>query len=141
MDVVSCTYHQWFNPYSKTKAILPVSRRRMQRFLQFRLASHNLPIVTGRFSGGQHVDRASRVCVHCGGLSIAGELHMMRECPASQPLGPKTCQNIWAKSEFLLLHVSTQQKIISPIRVLPAYSQNPTKINIYAACQTQYLDG
>ena len=47
----------------------------MQRFLQFRLAS-----------GGQHVDRANRVCVHCGGLFITGELHMVYECPALQPL-------------------------------------------------------
>ena len=61
--------------------------RRMQRFLQFRLASHVLPIVTGRLSGGQHVDRGT-----CSlwrptlGLSIADELHMVYECPALQPL-------------------------------------------------------
>ena len=30
---------------------LPVSGRRMQRFLQFRFGSHNLPIVAGQFSG------------------------------------------------------------------------------------------
>ena len=65
---------------------LPVSGRPMQRFLKFRLASHGLSIVTGRFSGGQHVDRANRICVHCGGLSIADELHMVHECPALQPL-------------------------------------------------------
>ena len=66
VGVVSCTYHHWFKPYSKTRRYcqLPVSGRRMQRFLQFRLASHGLPIVTGRFSGEQHVDRARRVCVH-----------------------------------------------------------------------------
>ncbi|DBA96093.1 TPA: hypothetical protein ACH3X1_001588 [Trebouxia sp. C0004] len=34
---------------------LPVSGRRMQRFLQFRLGSHQLPIDLGRFGGGQHV--------------------------------------------------------------------------------------
>ena len=35
----------------------------------------------------------------------------------------------WAKSNFLLLHVSTstQQKIIVPIRVWPAYSQTLPK--------------
>ncbi len=58
----------------------------MQRFLQFRLASHSLPIVTGRLSGGQHVNRADRVCSHCGGHAVADELHMVRECAALQPL-------------------------------------------------------
>ena len=52
--VVSCTYHHWFKPFSKRRRYcqLSVSGRRMQRFLQFRLGSHNLPIVAGRFSGG-----------------------------------------------------------------------------------------
>ena len=86
--VVSCTYHQWFRPYSKHRRYcqLPVSGRRMQRFLQFRLASHGLPIVTGRFSGGRHVARADRVCLHCDGVSIADELHVVHECAALQPL-------------------------------------------------------
>ena len=30
----------------------------LQRFLQLRLGSHQLPIVLGRFAGGQHVARA-----------------------------------------------------------------------------------
>ncbi len=44
VGVVSCTYHHWFMPYSKRRRYcqLPVSGRRMQRFLQFRLASHGL---------------------------------------------------------------------------------------------------
>ena len=80
--------HQWFWPFSKRRRYceLPVSGRRMQRFLQFRLASHALPIVTGRFAGGQHIDRASRVCSHCGPGSIADELHVVHECPLLQPL-------------------------------------------------------
>ena len=51
--VVSCTYHHWFKPFSQRRRYcqLPVSGRRMQRFLQFRLGSHNLPIVAGRFQG------------------------------------------------------------------------------------------
>ena len=55
--VVSCTYHHWFRPFSKHRRYcqLPVSGRRMQQFLKFRLGSHNLPIVDGRFSGEQHV--------------------------------------------------------------------------------------
>ena len=38
IGVVSCTYHYWFKPYSKTRYYrqLPVSGRRMQCFLQFR---------------------------------------------------------------------------------------------------------
>ena len=57
VGVVSCTYHHWFMPYSKRRRCCqpPVSGRRMQRFLQVRLASDSLPIVTGRLSGGQHV--------------------------------------------------------------------------------------
>ena len=65
---------------------LPVSGRRMQRFLQFRLGSHNLPIVAGGFSGDQHVARTDRVCTHCGGTVVADELHMIHECPVLQPL-------------------------------------------------------
>ena len=82
--VVSCTYHQWFLPFSKRRRYcqLPVSGRRMQRFLQFRLGSHSLPIATGRFAGGQHLVRSDRVCSHCGGVSIADELHVVFECPA-----------------------------------------------------------
>ncbi len=62
VGVVSCTYHHWFMPYSKRRHYcqLPVSGRRMQRFLQFRLASHSLPIVTGRLSGGHYVNRADK---------------------------------------------------------------------------------
>ena len=56
----------------------------MQRFLQFRLGSHQLPIVLGRFAGVQHVARANRVCTHCGSVAVADELHMIIECPALQ---------------------------------------------------------
>ena len=84
VGVVSCTYHQWFMPFSKHKRYcqLPVSGRRMRRFLQFRLGSHSLPIATGRFAGGRHLARADRVCPHCDGVSIADELHLVFECPA-----------------------------------------------------------
>ncbi len=63
VGVVACTYHHWFRPFSR-HCQLPVSGRRMQRFLQFRLGSHQLPIVLRRFAGGQHVARADRVCTH-----------------------------------------------------------------------------
>ena len=86
--VVACTYHHWFWPYSQRKRYcqLPVSGRRMQRFLQFRLGSHQLPIVTGRFSGGHHVPRADMICPHCGPGTFADELHVVLECPLLQPL-------------------------------------------------------
>ena len=49
--VVSCTYHHWFKPFNEPRRYcqLPVSGRRMQCFLQFRLSSHTLPIVAARF--------------------------------------------------------------------------------------------
>ncbi|DBA85352.1 TPA: hypothetical protein ACH3X2_006033 [Trebouxia sp. C0005] len=53
LAVVFCTYEQWFRPYSLCRRYchLPVVGRRMQRFLQFRLGCHSLPIAAGRFSG------------------------------------------------------------------------------------------
>ena len=85
--VVSCTYHHWFQPYSKRRRYcqLPVSGRRMQRLLQFRSSSHSLPIAAGRFAG-QHVPRADRVCCHCAGRCVADEMHVIFECHALQPL-------------------------------------------------------
>ncbi len=65
---------------------LPVSGRRMQRFLQLRLGSHKLPVVLGRFAEGQHVARTSRVCTHCGGVADAHGIHMDLECSALHTL-------------------------------------------------------
>ena len=85
--IVSCTYHQWLNPFSKRRRYcqISVSGRRMQSFLQFRLGSHNLPVVAGPFCG---IARADRVCTHCDGIAVADELHMVHEiqCPVFQPL-------------------------------------------------------
>lgn len=63
VGVVSCSYHQWFQPYSMRRRHyqLPVSGRRMQHFVQFR-SSHSLPVVTGHIVGSQRMDRADRVC-------------------------------------------------------------------------------
>ncbi len=58
----------------------------MQPFLQFRLGSHQLPVVLGRFAGCQHVARANRVCTHCGGVAVTDEMHMIFECPALHAL-------------------------------------------------------
>ena len=86
--VLSCTYHHWFRPYSKRRRYchLPVSARRMQRFLQFRLASHKLPVAIHRLAGGPRVNRADRICAHCGSGSIADEFHLVFECNLLQPL-------------------------------------------------------
>ena len=67
--VVPCTYEQWFKPYSLRRRI-PVSGRHMQRFLQFRLGCHGLPIATGRLAGAGHVDRANRNCSACNSGAI-----------------------------------------------------------------------
>ena len=82
--VVSCTYEQWFRPYSLRRRYcrLPVSGRRMQRFLQFRLGCHGLPIATGRFAGAAHVDRAQRVCLSCDAGAFGDERHLIFECTA-----------------------------------------------------------
>ncbi len=58
----------------------------MRRFLQFRLGFRQLPVVLGRFAGGQHVARANRVCTHCGGVAVADEMHIIFECPALHAL-------------------------------------------------------
>ena len=82
--IVSCTYEQWFRPYSLRRCYchLPVSGRRMQRFLQFRLGCHCLPIATGRFAGAAHVDRAQRVCLSCNAGALGDEKHLIFECTA-----------------------------------------------------------
>ena len=51
------TCEQWFKPYSPRRRYcqLPVSGRRIQRFLQFRLGCHGLPIASGRLAGAGHV--------------------------------------------------------------------------------------
>ena len=86
--VVSCTYQQWFKPYSPRRRYcqLPVSGRRMQRFLQFRLGCHGLPIATGQLAGIGHVHRANRVCLACNSGAIGDEMHMVFECAALAPL-------------------------------------------------------
>ena len=85
--VVSCTFEQWFRPYSPCRRYcqLPVSGRRMQRFLQFRLGCHGFPIATGRLAGAGHVDRANRVCLACNSGAIGDEKHMICEYAALAP--------------------------------------------------------
>ena len=82
--VVSCTYEQWFGPYSLRRRYchLPVSGRGMQRFLQFRLGCHSLPVAAGRLAGAAHVDRAHRVCLACNSGAVGDEMHLVFECAA-----------------------------------------------------------
>ena len=74
--VVSCTYEQWFQPYSPRKRYILLASwfgRRMQRFLQFRLGCHGLPIAAGRLAGAGHLDR---VCLACNSGAIGDEMRM-----------------------------------------------------------------
>ena len=82
--VVSCTYEQWFRPFSPRRRYcqLPVSGRRMQRFLQFRLGCHALPIAMGRLAGADHMPRAHRVCLACNIGAVGDERHMTFDCKA-----------------------------------------------------------
>ena len=41
---------------------------------------HNLPVVTGQCSGVARAGRAYN-CAHCDGIVVAGELHMINDCP------------------------------------------------------------
>ncbi len=61
-----------------------IAIRTSKGILQFRLGSHQLPVVLGRFAGGRHVARVNRVCTHCGSVAVADEIHMIFECPALQ---------------------------------------------------------
>ncbi len=61
---------------------LPVSGRGMQRFLQFRLGCHGLPVAAGRLAGAAHVGRAHRVCLACNGGAVGDEMHLIFECTA-----------------------------------------------------------
>ena len=58
----------------------------MQRFLQFRLGCHGLPLATGRLAGAGHVDRADRVCLACNSGAIGDEKQMIYEYTALAPL-------------------------------------------------------
>ena len=90
--VVSCTYEQWFKLYSshsysyRRYCQLPVSEKRMQRFLQFRLGCHGLSIATGHLAGAGHVERADRVCLACNSGADGDEKNMIFECTALAPL-------------------------------------------------------
>ena len=59
-----------------------VSGRGMQRFLQFRLGCHSLPVAAGRLAGAAHVDRAHRVCLACNSGAVGDEKHLVFECAA-----------------------------------------------------------
>ncbi|DBB06534.1 TPA: hypothetical protein ACH3X1_012079 [Trebouxia sp. C0004] len=75
---------EWFRPYSlrRRHCHMPVSGGRMQRFLQFRLGCHSLPIAAGCFDGAAHVPRAHRVCQACNSGVVGDEMHLVFECTA-----------------------------------------------------------
>ncbi len=83
-----CSFHarrsneQWFRPYSLHERYcqMPVFGGRMQRFLQFRLGCHGLPIAAGRFAGAAQVHRAHRVCLSCSSGVVGDEKHLVFYC-------------------------------------------------------------
>lgn len=58
----------------------------MQRFLQFRLGCHGLPVATGRLAGHGRVDRSRRVCLCCNSGAVGDEKHLVCKCTALTPL-------------------------------------------------------
>ena len=60
--VLCCPFH-WFRLYIKRRRYcqLPFSGRRMQRFLQFRLASDRLPVATHRLASDRLPDATHRL--------------------------------------------------------------------------------
>ena len=74
--VVRCTYDQWFQPSSARRHYcqLPVSGKKMKRFLQFRLGCHKLPTATGCCIG---VARACTLCTFCDAGAVGDEKHLM----------------------------------------------------------------
>ncbi len=63
--------------YIEPRCHVPVSGRGMQRFLQFRLGCHSLPVAAGRLAGAAHVDRAHRVCLACNSGAVGDEMHLV----------------------------------------------------------------
>ena len=86
VGVVACTYHHWFTPLASKGGIVSCLFQvgACSGFYSLGWGSHKLPIVLGRFAGGQDVAGANRVCTHCGSVAVADELHMIFECPALQ---------------------------------------------------------
>ena len=88
-DAKLCTWHNWFRPSNTSNPyfLLPVSGKRMKRFLHVRLSCHSLPIETGRHHRPP-IPRSSRHS-HCPLASVGDEYHLVFECPIFQPLRDK----------------------------------------------------
>ena len=101
-------YKQWFKPYSPRRRYcqLPVSGRRMQRFLQFRLDCHGLAIATGRLAGAGHLDRANRACLACNSGAIGNERHMIFECTSLAPVRQQ-------HADLFTPHTDTMRSLLS----------------------------
>ncbi len=83
------TWHNWFRPFNTSNPyfLLPVSGKRMKRFLRFRHC-HSLPVETGRHHRPP-IPRSSRLCPDCPLSSVGDEYHLVFECPIFQPLRDK----------------------------------------------------
>jgi len=67
-----CTWHNWFRPFNTSNPyfLLPVSGKRMKRFLRFRLSCHSLPVETGSHLFPDHLDFAHIVPYLALGMNI-----------------------------------------------------------------------
>ena len=94
-----------YGPY-KRYSQLPVSGKRMQRFLQCRLGCHDLPIAAGHWAAS-HVVRADRLCSCCGAGALGDEQHLMFECalvPLRQPYADLCTGDVDSIRAFLGSH-------------------------------------
>ena len=102
-----CTYHNWFRPLSSTNPFshLPVSGKRMKRFLRFRLSCHSLPIETGR-RVKPFFSHHCRFFTHCTASVGGDEKNFMFKC--------EYLQAVRAKYYFLFTPLSNTVTIFSP---------------------------
>ena len=79
-----CTYHHWFGRPSNLRFEpyyeLPMGISKLRALVQFRLASHILPIEQGRFARPA-VPRHLRRCTVCDTQAVGDELHCVFDCP------------------------------------------------------------
>lgn len=92
-----CTYYRWFFPSHQPYRLssrhphvlrLPLSARRLQTFLRFRMGCHGLPRDNACW-GPQRVSRMHRICLKCTSNQVGDERHLVFECTALQPIRDK----------------------------------------------------
>ena len=81
--VVSCTYEQWFKPYSPRRRYcqLPVSGRRMQRFCSLGWAVMACQLLLAGWLAQAMSTGLTGVCLACNSGAIGDEMHMVLSMP------------------------------------------------------------